>query len=220
MVLFIMGLVCTGLTSAANPSFGVFQQNYQVDIKQVCFINGSLCDTCNITSIDYPNGTSIVRDITMTKRNGDFNYTLVSTSVLGKYDVNGYCTYGIDVTKPWTAYLEVTRTGNKVGASNTIIVGALLILTIICLVLGYSFKMDYWLIKSFFFFCAVLLGILSINSARIIASESSNLSTMSSAGLLIGIVLFSIFMIFMFVFAFIEIIKAMKQKEGVRWNYD
>lgn len=215
----ILMISMISLVSGANPSFGIFKLDDCVDLKQVCFINGSICDTCNITSIDYPNGTSVVNDQTMTQRQGDFNYTFCNSTEIGKYDVNGYCTYGSDVKKPFTAFFEITYTGEKVSLSNSVLVGAFLILTIICLVLGFTFKTDYWLLKTFFYFCSVLAGILAINSARIVASESTDLLKMGDMGLLIGVVLFSIFFIFMFVFAFIEIIKALRYRRNLRWEY-
>jgi len=216
-LLYIIGI---SLVSGASPSFGVFQVSKDIKLVQLCYINGTICDACNITSIDYPNGTSAVSDAVMAQGNGDFTYVFTSADYLGKYRTNGYCTYGSDVKKPFVAFFEVTRTGEKLSLSSIIIVVAFLIMSIICLVLGYSFQTDYWLLKTFFYFCSVLAGILAVNSARIIASESMNLSKMGDMGLLLGVGLFSFFFIFMFVFAFIEIIKSMREKKGVRWNYD
>jgi|TARA_Y100000034_G_scaffold105834_1_gene133483 lysylphosphatidylglycerol synthetase-like protein (DUF2156 family) len=215
-VLFMLSLV-----SAAAPSLGVFKVNQDIELRQTCTINGTFCDLCNISSVDYPNGSRIISDVVLTKRAGDFNYTLNSTYVtdLGVYKNNGYCKYGSDVIKNWVYYFEVTNTGEKVSGTNTILVAAFLILTIVCLVLGFTFKTDYWLFKAFFYFCALLLSILSINSARIIASESASLSTMTTSGLLIGIVLFAVFMIIIFVYAFIDVIRTLKNKRELRWDY-
>jgi len=216
-------ILLIGIVSASAPNLGVFQIDREIELKQTCTINGTFCDLCNISSVDYPNGSIVVSDISMTKRNaGDFNYTLIGASVstLGKYRVSGFCDYGSDVRKTWVYYFDVTYTGEKVSLSNGIIVIAFLILAIICLVLGYNFQMDYWLMKTFFYFCSVLAGILAINSAKIIASESLGLSRMGNMGLLIGVILFSVFFIVMFVFTFIEIIKALRHKKNLRWEMD
>ena len=88
------------------------------------------------------------------------------------------------------------------------------------LTLGYSFSKEHWLLKTFFNFMAVGMGILSVNSAKIIASESMNLGRMGNVGLTMMVVAFALFFIYMFVYSFIEIIKAMREKRGVRWRYD
>ena len=208
------------LVNASIPNLGIFRTDDSIELIQSCVINGTFCTSCNISSVDYPNGTRAVKNIVMTKRTGDFNYTLLPefTDDLGTYRVNGYCHYQ-NVLKNWAYYFDVTLTGDRVSGSSTILIGAFLVLTIVCLVLGYTFKTDYWLFKSFFYFCALLLSILSINSARIIASESTDLSTMTASGLTIGIVLFGVFILFIFVYAFIDIIKALKYKRELRWEY-
>lgn len=208
------------LVNASIPNLGIFRTDDSIELIQSCVINGTFCTSCNISSVDYPNGTRAVKNIVMTKRTGDFNYTLLPefTDDLGTYRVNGYCHYQ-NVLKNWAYYFDVTLTGDRVSGSSTILIGAFLVLTIVCLVLGYTFKTDYWLFKSFFYFCALLLSILSINSARIIASESTDLSTMTASGLTIGIVLFGVFILFIFVYAFIDIIKALKYKRELRWDY-
>jgi lysylphosphatidylglycerol synthetase-like protein (DUF2156 family) len=221
LMLVLSSFLLLTLVNAAIPNLGIFKTDDSIELIQSCVINGTFCTSCNISSVDYPNGTRAVKNIVMTKRTGDFNYTLNSTYVtdLGVYKNNGYCKYGSDVIKNWVYYFEVTNTGEKVSGTNTILVAAFLILTIVCLVLGFTFKTDYWLFKAFFYFCALLLSILSINSARIIASESASLSTMTTSGLLIGIVLFAVFMIIIFVYAFIDVIRTLKNKRELRWDY-
>ncbi|MBD3252885.1 hypothetical protein GF386_04085 [Candidatus Pacearchaeota archaeon] len=104
-------LLCIGLVSSANPSFGVFKINEDIEIVQLCYINGTSCDFCNITSIDYPNGTRAINEVEMTKRNSDFNYTFNKSNVLGEYRINGYCGYEADVRKPFVASFDVTQSG-------------------------------------------------------------------------------------------------------------
>ena len=117
-VLFFIGIV-----SAAIPNLGTFTLNESIELKQTCTINGSFCDYCNISSVDYPNGSIAVSDVTMTKRTGDFNYTLLSnyTQDLGVYRVNGFCNFGTDVLKNWAYYFEVTRTGSILSTGESII---------------------------------------------------------------------------------------------------
>jgi lysylphosphatidylglycerol synthetase-like protein (DUF2156 family) len=211
-LLFIVLLILPSVM--AIQSLGTFQKDTNINLIQTC----DNCTYVDVTKVQLPNSTIIKINKEMTKDISEYNYTFSQTDKLGEYI---YTTCGDDdgVYTCASVGFEVTYTGEKVSLSNAVIVIAFLILAIICLVLGFSFKMDYWIVKSFFFFCSVLAGILAINSARIIASESTNLSKMGDMGLLIGIVLFALFFLFMFVFAFIEIIQVFKQKKKLRWEY-
>jgi len=134
-VAMLMVISMITLVSSANPSFGIFKQNDCFEIKQICFINGTQCSFCNITSIDYPNGTRAVSNLVMTKRSGDFNYSYCNSEILGNYNVNGYCTYGTDVTKPWTAFFEITGTGFEFNQSRSFFYIGLIILLIFLLLI-------------------------------------------------------------------------------------
>ena len=125
---------------------------------------------------------------------------------------------GTDVV--WVYDFEITRTGQKVSLSNSIIILALMGLAAIFLTISFFFKEDYWMLKSFFQFLAVLAGLISVNSARIIASESNALGKMGEMGLLLMIVVLGFFFLWIFVLAFKEIIKIFKDKGDLRWNYD
>lgn len=142
-MVILLGIVT--LVSSSSPSFGIFKQNDCFEIKQICFINGTICDACNITSIDYPNGTMASSNLIMTQREGDFNLSYCSTTLLGRYNVNGYCTYGDDVKKPFVAYFDITASGSKLGTAEGIIyivfVSAL-ILTFLLFLYG-SFVIPY-----------------------------------------------------------------------------
>jgi len=128
--LVMVAMILTiSVVCASNPSFGIFEQNECVELKQICFINGSQCDVCNLTSIDYPDGRIAVNNTQMQKREGDFNYTFCDSTYNGRYDVNGYCTYGSDVKKPFTAFFEVTPNGELPTSSKALFyIGAMVIL--------------------------------------------------------------------------------------------
>ena len=64
------------LVNASIPNLGIFRTDDSIELIQSCVINGTFCTSCNISSVDYPNGTRAVKNIVMTKRTGDFNYTL------------------------------------------------------------------------------------------------------------------------------------------------
>lgn len=216
--IIVISLVMIGLVSASNPSMGTFKINSCFEIPQSCFINGSICDYCNISSVAYPNGSLALTNAEMEQREADFNYTYCDSDALGRYDVRGYCSYGSTIKKPFVAYFDITTTGAKVSLSNIILVIVFLVLSTLCFFLGYSFDVSKWIIKSSLNLFSLLFGLLAINSARIIASESLDLGTMGNAGMLIAISLISFFFLYVFIYWTIETFRSIKEKQGVRWR--
>ncbi|RKX66174.1 MAG: hypothetical protein DRP42_03720, partial [Tenericutes bacterium] len=119
----------------------------------------------------------------------------------------------------WAYDFEITYTGQKVSLSNSMIIFALLGLAAIFLTISFFFKEDYWMLKAFFQFMSVLSGLIAVNSARIIASESNSLGRMGEMGILLMVVVLGIFFLWIFVYAFQEIVKIFKRKGDLRWDY-
>ena len=204
------------ISFASAISIGDFQQNTDVELYQTC----NNCTYCNLTSIKQQ-ATTLLTDVEMTKTGTYYSYNLTSgnTTTIGKYTYCYDCGNNAD-SRTGCIDFKITLTGEQISLSNSIIVIVFLILAGIFLFLGFSFNKEHWILKTFFNFCSVGMGILAINSARIIASESANLGKMGLVGMTIMIVVFSLFFIYMFVYSFIEIIKALREKRGVRWKYD
>jgi hypothetical protein len=213
-VLLVVLLV--GLVSASSQSLGVFQQNTPITLVQSC----ETSSYSNISKVTYPNSSiALLGDVAMTPTAGDtYTYSFTNTESIGQYLVYGHCDEN-SVDTVWVYDFEVTYTGSKVSLSNGIIVLAFLFVGAILLVISFSFNQDHWILKTFFNFSAVGMGILAINSAKIVASESLALGKMGNVGLTIGIAIFGIFFLYMFIYYFIEAIKTFKQKRGVRWEY-
>lgn len=215
LILFIVvAMFLISFTSAV--SIGTFQRNTDVELYQTC----NNCTYCNITSVKQQ-AITLLTNAEMTKDGTYYslNLTAGNTSTIGEYSYCYLCGNADESATGCIAF-EITSTGEQVSLSNSILVIVFLIIAGVFLVLGFSFNKEHWLLKTFFNFCSVGMGILAINSARIIASESTNLGKMGTTGLTLMIAVFSIFFIYMFVYTFIEIIKALKEKRGVRWNYD
>lgn len=102
----IVLLSMIALVSSADPDGGRVNIGENISLNQVCFVNGTICDNCNITTISY-DGKILVSDIEMTKGATSFNYTFSQTDERGKYYVQGFCSYGSDLTKPFSGYFNV-----------------------------------------------------------------------------------------------------------------
>ena len=82
-------LILFSVVNINATTFGTFKPNQNVSIVQL----GNGFTSCNITSVAYPNGTTFVQDVIMTKRGDEYNYTLDSSDIVtdGIYVVRGIC---------------------------------------------------------------------------------------------------------------------------------
>lgn len=136
--IFVFILVCFPLvTSTSEDSLGIFQKSSEVELLQICSNATSLCDSCNISSVKYPNSSTIVSNVIMTKRTADFNYTLISnnTGIEGIYSVNGFCTSGGEI-KVFSYVFEITNNGNEKPEGSVIVLFVILFTILVAGLLG------------------------------------------------------------------------------------
>jgi hypothetical protein len=206
-------LVLIALPMLSATTLGSFQKDNYIELPQIA--NSTYC---NITSIKYPNSTKIglTYPIEMTKTGVDYTHILSKdyTSNIGVYIVNGECD-----TVAWAYDFEITSTGEKVSLSNIVIVFAFLFVGAILFILGYTFEKERWILKTSFYIFALFMGLLAINSANIIASESSRLSQMSSVGLITIITIIGFLVLYLFINWTIQTFKQIKEKDEIRWKY-
>lgn len=214
LMLFLLVLP---LATATQDFFGTRKIGECINLPQTC----SPCTYENITGIEYPNGTFIIitGNQSMQKIGTiNYNYTYCFPDLIGDYWIYGHDDEtGID--QEWEYKLTLTYNGEQVSLSNIILPVVFLIMSGLLLVVGFVFSSEHWLLRSFFNFTAIGMGLLAINSGKIIANESANLGKMGTVGITIMITILAIFFIYMFVYTFIEIIKALREKKGVRWKY-
>jgi len=198
----------------------VFKEDEYVNYRFRCFdANNSYCNNATqlIISVEYPNGSNAVDNRSMTHNPTYFNVSL-PTDTIG----SGYMAIINSPTSNGTVTefsYDVTYNGEKVSLSNIILAIVYMVVALIFMGFGFGFGSDHWIIKTFFNFCAIIMGVLAINTGKIIASESNNLSRMGEVGLIVMYAVLSIFLLYIFVFMFIDIINAFRKKKEVRWDY-
>lgn len=69
----------------AIPTLGVFKVNTCVELKQTC----ANCSYVNLTTIIFPDSSTVTINDVMTKSGSGFNYTFCNNTQLGNYIVNG-----------------------------------------------------------------------------------------------------------------------------------
>jgi len=129
IILTLMIGIC--LISCVSPlnSLGIFKQNQDVRITQIC----SDATYINISSVTYPNSTVVISGIEMTGAgSGEFYYDFASTSLLGRYDVRGISD---GCEKTFATYFVINYFGQELSPSqSTLYLGLLGILIFILFV--------------------------------------------------------------------------------------
>ncbi len=121
LLTIILGMFLLTLASAIDPTY--FGKQYEdINIVETCTIRGFPCPSdylCNITVSD-PDLNVIVLNSPMTKNDTIYNYTFVSTDLLGDYDYNVYCD-NITYSGNEEGLLRVTTTGREPNMMITIL---------------------------------------------------------------------------------------------------
>jgi len=150
-----------------------YQQHKDIDLKIPFEVNGSVASssaTCNI-SINYPNGTYLKENASMTNReNGDFNITLNASRInpSGKYEWRVFC---CDGTKCAAGYgnFEVNPTGNEItsgqGFTSIGLIIAIILLSGLFAFFGFKLAETGRLfpIALFFMLISLILGVYTIH---------------------------------------------------------
>jgi hypothetical protein len=106
ILLVLIVLSWIPIVDAQQESLGTFKQGSCISIIQLC----NNCTMSNVSSITYPDSTQALGEVVMTKIGTKFNYTFCSTSITGKYIVNGLSDVDGYPTV-WAYDLEVNPTG-------------------------------------------------------------------------------------------------------------
>ena len=111
LLALIMGIFLLTLVSAESYRGTQYED---VNIVETCVVNGFPCPNdflCNIT-ISNPDNDLIVLNIPMERNDTIYNYTFVSTDILGNYDINVYCS-NVTLSGNAESSLEITTTGRE-----------------------------------------------------------------------------------------------------------
>lgn len=131
VLIIIIGIFLISFISA--ESIGTFKIKDNVELYQTC----NNCTYCNLTSIKYPNATSIINDVlNMTKDGTYYHYTLPggNTSVIGVYK---YCYDCGNTIEKSTGCIDfsITGTGYPMDSPKaTLYIGLLALLVLLFIV--------------------------------------------------------------------------------------
>jgi hypothetical protein len=140
LMFFIIGfMLITGGVSAMvcdGTLLGTFKQNTNINLRQIC----DTCTYVTLSSLTYPNSTTLTINTNMTKVGVDYNYTFYAGTLGSHY----YSVFGNKdgVIATETFCFEVTPSG-FIGTLGFYII--ILILSLGFIILGYSIE-DAWVI--------------------------------------------------------------------------
>lgn len=209
-------LICIMPFSLAETE--TYQVNTPVDLKFRCTLNNAIpsaSTTLNFT-INYPNGTAFIDNKLATPLGqGYFNYSTTFTKI-GNYPAVIFCTDGTYSYSNSGSY-DITETGEAISESFGLILGQLGIIALF-IVISFAFDKKRWKIRSLFHMAALFIGIILLNSIRIIAGSSSSLSSMGNIGLIAGIIILVFMFLFILINYLIELFGYFKNKRRMRWE--
>ncbi len=218
----------------------VFAQTYQretvVDLKIPFEVNGSSASsaaTCN-ASINYPNGTYLKENASMTNRNnGDFNITLNASKLIssGEYEWRVFCCDGTKCAAGYGSF-EITPTGKELtsgqGFASIGLIISIILLSGLFAFFGFKFAETEKLfpIALFFMLISLILGVYTIHLGYIytrdilysIATEGSQFKVY--IGIIWGLLAMSFIALLFFILETLKEFKVRKSifKYGEGWN--
>lgn len=191
---------------------GTFEQDNEMETWQTC----SNCNYVTLVSIILPNGSIENYNTNMTQTSTLYSYTY-SPQLIGQYyysvigDKNG-------IVDEETLCFESTYTGEEPNTTQGIVLLAQLGIVALLFGFGRIFDKKKWKIKMFFDMLAALMGMVLINSVKIVSSQSFKLNQMGEMTFYIGFVLIGFLFLFLFINATIELINYFKDKKDKKWG--
>jgi len=214
LIILVVSLFLFSFTSvdATTQNIGTFQKDSCVTLKQTC----ANCTYINVSTVTYPNSSIISLNKVMTNSNNVYYYTFCNTTLLGEYQ---YDTFGNPdgIKATGSVSFFITQTGEQFDMSQSIIIVALLGIMGLFLVLGFTFSQEKWKVRSLFFISALIVGVIILNSIRVVMGSSNSLSSMGSSGLYVGLILAMFMMAYIMIYATIEVFRYFKEKRKMRW---
>lgn len=216
LFIFVSLSLCTGIISAQNTM--QFNPGDLVNITGVKCLdqNESSCANAVLCNITIINDT---QDFLVLDKQMDFLPDAFRSYSAG---------YAPNYTTEWSAVVVCINGGIEefvilIGETATdwetaFILGMVGLIVLYAMAGFFVFDKEYWMIKSFLYFAAFGMLIVLINSARILAVGSES-NTIILVGFTIAIVSLLVMFLYLFVFFFIGILKSLKDRRGVRWNF-
>jgi hypothetical protein len=136
-------------------SIGTFKQNSEIELFQTC----NNCTYCNLTSIKYPNSTSFLSNLEMSRDGTYYNYYLSSnyTNIVGDYK---YCYDCGNSYESLTGCIdfEITQTGvSNDRTFNLVFIGIAILIGLFFLIFSFSYDNFFMIFSAMGFLSAGIM---------------------------------------------------------------
>lgn len=207
-ITFIFLLIVMGLVSSlALTSIPPVKQGQCVSLPQSEF--GSAYE--NISGIQLPDKTVVSKNVKMTYSNGLYNYSFCDTTQLGTYVVNGFS----DLST-WAYDFDVSASGQGALGNNSIaLVIILIVFAGLFALMGYSIDSNKWLIKLSMYFVALVVMLINIGLGMQL-TNSTNVNSLMSTALIIGVAAFALFIGYILVAYTINVVRSVKNARNAK----
>jgi hypothetical protein len=156
----LLGLFLISFASAMQCDgtfLGTYKQNTNINLRQTC----DTCSYVTLSSITYPNSTTLNINTNMTKSGIEYNYSFYADSLGG----NSYSVFGDkDGTLQSENFcFEVTPTGTSQstsqGIGSMVFLGLMIVLMVVFGFVGFKLSKsdNWWILGIFFMFLSVIL---------------------------------------------------------------
>lgn len=200
-----MMFIVIPLVSAQISTLGTFTANSDVNLSQVC----ATCTYVNLQKVKFPDSSETFINANMTKQGQTFYYTFSDTAQYGQYIVTtcGDLLGGFECA---SYDFFITSNGQRFSTSQALSLIPLMIMVVLLFAIGWSFSAEKWKIKSFFFATSLLTTIVMINIMTIMFGTSESLQSMGQTTLILGIAIFSFYIMFLLIYYTIEVVNQLK----------
>lgn len=200
IILLMLAITLIGLVSA-QPHNNTFEAETPANVYAYCLNEtGRACGNtirCNMT-VYYPNNSLYGMDLNMSNNaDGWFNYTMGVLDLEGTYYGIVYCFNVLGLVG--ASDFEFTYGDLSDYWNLSIVLGMMGIAGVFAFSGFFVFAKDRWIIKNALFMCALMMGVLTINTARVLASGSENMGSITTTGLIVAIIILLVMFLYLFI---------------------
>lgn len=204
----------------------IVKQNTPMDLHLHVFNTSNGVYLTNITAacgihVHNPLGEHILiqapLSYNLTEGAFDIKFDANNFTVLGTYNYVIECLTGT-ASGEASANFEVTSSGEKLDILQGIILIAQLGIVALFFGFGRVFQKGKWKIALAFDVLAMLMGVILLNSMRLLAIQSSDLGKMAAIGLIIGIIILLFLFLYLFIYQMVSLFRHFKEKRNMKWG--
>lgn len=218
-ILLVFTLLSISFIYAEQSSIGPYKAGDTVSLIQTC----GNCTYCNVTSLNYPNGTQALDNTAMVKDGVEYTYDYTTNeSITGIYIVNTECDVD-SISTPVSYDLIITANGKDIPTGMPTFQGIILLVVFgtAWFMLFLSIRVNeagpkiFFMILSFIFVMATMMTAYQVSIDYNVTSSLN--TTLGGIVFVVGMIILVIFF-YILIRQTIVILDYFKVKRGLKWG--